>query len=881
MSKKQWLGCASLAALATASMGLPAWAEPQGPAPVSVLEEITVTARRVNENLQKVPLTVTSLSADALTERNVQSVTDLQFSVPNLQIKPNNTNPSEPEFILRGQRVTLYTDPNVVTYINGAPAQTRAITLYDLQDIQVLKGPQGTLFGQNSDGGAVVITPKRPTMNEFGGEVSLDVGNYGYVQSTIALNVPVVADKLAVRLAGQVERRRGAFKNLYPGAEDPDNRKNESLRFSVLAKPMDNLESLTIFDALYRDEIQSPEEIEQAQVSGGLSGIFADALRQQSAFGGGTPSLGANAFVPGPVLIRHGNPFIGPWPTGVFATIPTGIAGYPGSLAGTGVINRVWGVSNNTSYNFDDHLSVRNIASFRFTQAFDAQDPAGVTGYTVNASQDLASTFGPFAALLPTAAHASLFDPYYYNRFRNWTEEFQVIGNYPHLKFIGGGFFSREDFVNDNTSSAVIGPVSGTGGIPGLTELYAGMANGLPFVGPKYNESDVTTDSKALYAQMTYDFGKFGLEGLSLTAGVRMSWVERTFETSNWFSNGNSSYRQTYTAQTAPFAGDSCAVITAVTGPLATAVNNASQCGVIGKRLDKVPTYTISLQYQIDPTTMVYATTRRGFKAGGVNPSVITPIAASFGPEYLTDYEIGLKTQGRVFDMPYRVNLDLFRGRYKGIQTPDILNHCVSGATSATDCSGPHFVDLEVFNSGSATIEGFEFEGTLKPLPSVQVNVAYSYQDAHYNAGSVIPEPTAGPNTFISELNPLNGGLPLAGQRIPGVPRHQITVDVNYSPDIIPAEFATPILNVNWAYRSVTTDNGPIGVGPTPPYGVANARLTFDKLFQHPYSLAFWVSNITDRTYPLNCNDNLGSLGYLSCRWGEPRTYGVTGKIRF
>src|SRR5688500_4671941 len=93
------------------------------------LSDIVVTARRVEENLQRVPVAVTALPAEVLERRNVVATNDLQFSVPNLQIKPSNTFPSQPEFIIRGQRQVLNTDENVVTYVNGVPQSTRGLTL--------------------------------------------------------------------------------------------------------------------------------------------------------------------------------------------------------------------------------------------------------------------------------------------------------------------------------------------------------------------------------------------------------------------------------------------------------------------------------------------------------------------------------------------------------------------------------------------------------------------------------------------------------------------------------------------------------------------------------------------------------------------------------
>src|SRR5687768_10755705 len=191
ISKVQATGTTCVAALMSFSVPTARAAEASDnpDSGASGIDEIIVTARRVEENLQQVPVAVTALSAEALESRNVNAVNDIQFSVPNLQIKPSNTYPSQPEFIIRGQRQVLLADENVVTYINGVAQSTRGLTLYDLDSVQALKGPQGTLFGKNSMGGAMVFTTKRPTF-ENEASIAIEAGNYDRRQATMMVNVP-------------------------------------------------------------------------------------------------------------------------------------------------------------------------------------------------------------------------------------------------------------------------------------------------------------------------------------------------------------------------------------------------------------------------------------------------------------------------------------------------------------------------------------------------------------------------------------------------------------------------------------------------------------------------------------------------------------------
>ncbi len=153
---------------------------------LGLLEEIVVTARRREENLQEVPIAVAAMSEDFLRTNNITKVEDLGTKVPSLRISSAGTSTNEPLISLRGQRPAesvFNQDQAVPMYFNEvvmAPTQGSNLGMYDLQGAQVVKGPQGTLFGRNSTGGAILMTPKRPG-EELGGYAEVKVGNYGLV----------------------------------------------------------------------------------------------------------------------------------------------------------------------------------------------------------------------------------------------------------------------------------------------------------------------------------------------------------------------------------------------------------------------------------------------------------------------------------------------------------------------------------------------------------------------------------------------------------------------------------------------------------------------------------------------------------------------------
>ncbi|MDB5425801.1 MAG: TonB-dependent receptor [Phenylobacterium sp.] len=173
-----------------------------------------MTARRTEENLQKTPVAVTALGAEALRQSQVLNVSDLQRSTPSLVIATGAPSASGFTFVsLRGQgnlQATVSNDPAVAIYVDGVyiPRPSQGLTdLIDLERVEVLRGPQGTLFGRNTPGGAVQIITAGPTQ-VFEGNVRAEVGNFGTYAGGLTLNVPI-NDQLAARFVYNGRRHDG------------------------------------------------------------------------------------------------------------------------------------------------------------------------------------------------------------------------------------------------------------------------------------------------------------------------------------------------------------------------------------------------------------------------------------------------------------------------------------------------------------------------------------------------------------------------------------------------------------------------------------------------------------------------------------------------
>ncbi|MET0370081.1 MAG: TonB-dependent receptor [Sphingobium sp.] len=190
----------------------------------SIEGEITVTARRVEERVQDIPLAVTAMSGDQLRRRSVGDIRDLSASAPNLIIQQGNSDAQSAVVTIRGQsqsNVLLSVDGAVGVYIddvNNPRAYGLRAGLLDIKRVEVLRGPQGTLYGRNTTGGAVSIFTNDPTP-DFGGSLQLGVGNYSARNALGILNIPI-DDGVGVRLVGQYDYHHGyGYAPLSPGAD--------------------------------------------------------------------------------------------------------------------------------------------------------------------------------------------------------------------------------------------------------------------------------------------------------------------------------------------------------------------------------------------------------------------------------------------------------------------------------------------------------------------------------------------------------------------------------------------------------------------------------------------------------------------------------------
>ena len=211
------LRIAGSAALAIAAVLLPLAAPAD-----TVLEEVVVTAERRSERLQDVPVAVTALSASDLDDLGVRKAGDITSSVPNMLLNLPYGPEAQPTFTLRGVTTQDYSQNQsspIAMYVDEvykAVGAVQALQTYDLDRVEVLRGPQGTLYGKNATGGAVSFYSKNPSLTGLDGYVTAGFGNYGAYTLDAAAGGPLIDNTLGVRAAVFYEKRDGWVHSIVP-----------------------------------------------------------------------------------------------------------------------------------------------------------------------------------------------------------------------------------------------------------------------------------------------------------------------------------------------------------------------------------------------------------------------------------------------------------------------------------------------------------------------------------------------------------------------------------------------------------------------------------------------------------------------------------------
>jgi iron complex outermembrane receptor protein len=644
-----------------------------------LVDEMTVTARKREESLQDTPVAVSAFSGAQLEFRGVTNIGQIDQFTPNLVLNdaPSNSNVISAAVYIRGIGQNDFVpviDPGVGIYVDGVYLGRSiggVLDIVDVDRIEVLRGPQGTLFGRNTIGGAVDIKTRKPD-EDFGGQVSLRGGTDAMMHLRGAVNVPIT-DTFYTRFSGAVFQQDGYVTRPFDG-QDLGNDDTYVLRAAGRWVPNDDLEFNLSFDYSKDDQDGSPFVIT------GIQPLNLDLASNPN--GGPSMVVAQNTIV---AQLENG----GIMPDGEFFNPVNPPTGFPfntnacfepqnqtnASCYNTRFIDdgskntnlgtdpnfqelETWGVNLNFDWALTDNLDLKSITSFRtFDGHFEGDEDGGPQRISY------------------------LIDLYDHDQF---SQELQLLGTSfdDRLQWITGLYYYNEEGENLN-------PVR-------FSQVWIQS-------GGQYEAT-----SWALFAQGTWSF----TESLDLTVGLRYTDDERKYRPDQFF-------------EAFPMGG-------IPPGPPPNGFNCPAEPGNpfcdIGSRVLPFEWVTTSndellphlnLSYRFTDGLMGYATYSKGYKSGGFTQRIFPPEPSlpSFNPEYVDSYEVGLKWDG--WDDKLRVNFAGFFNDYTDLQL------LVADPTRV----GPF-----VTNAGDAEIKGFELEAWFVPAEGWYLMGTLGYTDPEYTS---------------------------------------------------------------------------------------------------------------------------------------------------
>jgi iron complex outermembrane receptor protein len=484
-------GATSTMAMTAALMAAPAYAQQSTPDAEDAtakggiskpqVEEIVVTAQRREQSLSKVPVAVSAFNAEVLQDRNVNSEQDLASLVPGLIVK-SGQNSNQLSFTLRGQTLDPFSgsSPAVLTYINDAPMTegNTSTAFFDFSSVQVLKGPQGTLFGRNATGGAVLYETTKPG-DVYGGYITVKGGQRNYIQVQGAVDLPI-SDVIKLRFAGDYNKQDGYIKNINTGSTLGDT-DAKSGRVTLVIEPSTSFKMTTV--AQYSDfgGSEGAGGLYSYHACGETNNGYALTTTLDCVYGANSPFA----------------PTLGDGPRGD-GTWPGAVAGYLAWQQANPY--KVWlsydlphkahtaFITNTTEMELSDDIKLKNI--FSYADAF-ARTPGILTG-------------SPFGSLNLYNRSGLGNGPPGGEEFstKRLSNELQLQGSSGALQYIIGAYYSwsrKNEYI-----PVIVG-----------SELATPLAD----IAYNYTADD---ESKALFAQLSYDL----TDKLTVTAGGRYTWEQ-------------------------------------------------------------------------------------------------------------------------------------------------------------------------------------------------------------------------------------------------------------------------------------------------------------------------------------------------------------------
>jgi iron complex outermembrane receptor protein len=801
------------------------------------LETVTVTAQRRETDLQTTPVAISAYGGEQLVENKIFTVNDLANSVPAFSLTA--LTPLDAELNIRGITNTRLdsptADPSVGTFVDGVyMGRTGDLNydFYDLERIEVIRGPQGVLLGKNVVGGALSVITAKPTFDNSG-NVLLSYGNYNSALVSGFVNGGL-NDSWAARASFQGRKHDGYAEDILHD-RDVEDLESYQARVQFLYGPDGSKFTGRLALDYNHDETNG---LNTVAVAGGTTSCETTYLRTNCT----RPWSNLRAY------LNLNDPR-----KNVAQSIQ--YAGQPRiqqfmERDGFGVVLDLQYEATGFTFN-----SLTAYKDGEGQQVYDqtgagpealAWDPAQWAAYMtfVNnrfGTRPATSNNGQFLFAQPVGEDAEV---------QQFSQEFRFTSNDPDSRFdwIGGLYLKSDDirkvdrFIGENFLGTVLpggnNPLSTLSGEnrwenDGKIENYAGFAQ----IGFKFTD----TVKLSVGARYTHDKKEGNVSGFVVATGDRFSPNDP---------------RPNVTIEGLCRAPDGTIIRTATGGQPATCVapNQWIFSAGTGFQTDYSKSWSettpqATLDWQVTDTLFTYATVAKGFKGGGFDdtPANVAQAITPFDPEEATNYEIGFKTD--LLDNRMRLNADVFYMDYKDLQVTQTNAACLCNITD---------------NAASAEINGVEAEFQFAATERLRLSLAGSYVDAKYK-------------DFIeSAIDPTTGrNLDSSDNRLQRTPETQLTGGVDLT---LPLGQMGDALNfrVNYTWQSDmfwATDN----IAKEDAYGLLDVRVALSPP-SSPWAVALWGKNVTDELYRVNI---ISFFGEEVSQFGVPRTYGADFSWKF
>jgi len=889
---KHALLCGVSAAVTIIAVGMAASqalaAEPPAAGPASTtVGEVVVTAEKRGGNLEKVPVAVTAFSAAQRDLLGIKSLQDLTDFTPGFSYTSFDNRP-----YMRGvgrQSDNLAIDPGVATYLDGVYNGANASSILQndslfIDNVEVLRGPQTTLYGQNADGGAINMISRKPTP-DFEEEIRAGVANYDKEYVEAAISGPI-NEHLRFRLAGNYTTQNGGYYNNLSGAREGGSvaqggdGKSDHIELQLAGDFGPKFDwwakvASSNFNVSYHTETQlGPYGVSEfpnplmPNQNFGLCGLAPYANNLNC-----TNSL--DKVVPGSTVLASGASALNP--------ANSNVRDFNGDFKSSSNQNKDISFSTAETYHADgfDVKYTFGYQSFYYD----------LTAPWVN-SQGLSSSVEQYQLAGPTTANP-LCTAIYANA--GCTQNLTVNPGQTQFTFIENDKFWSHEL--DFTSTGA-GPLQWLAGVYYYGEMYdqpinvvdpnqAQVKDPIYFTftpapanpsGSVYNEfTDLHARSLDEFVQFDYAFNP----QWKLTAGIRDNDDTKSgYETFRVILFDASEYGlgvNTFGSNTPAFDATSCtAGVYPGAGPCTINPNSGRAVRSLNAHWNAV-TGTVNLSWTPDSTTLAYAKYSRGYKEGGFNSGIMAVYPETI-PETVDAFEVGFK---KTVNHDLTANIDAFYYNYDNEQQP--LGEDVNGV-----------IDTVIFNIPKSQNYGVELESTWRPIDNLSLNLTYAYLVAKVvSTGGKCFEDVADPAATQPGANTSGCPLPvggvqlqnLTGETLPESPKNRVTLDGIYTWRFDPGSLSA---SASFVYKDATYGspfNRPYTLAPS--YTQVNTRLVW-KDAKDRYSAILFCDNIFnavnyDGVFGLNEGvtqagkeliDKIASLT-------APRTFGLELQYRF